>query len=250
MSAALDQTQGDETARMTRADAFGFACTRCSTCCRDKRIQVGPYEVARLARRLGCSTTEFAARWTVDGTGTTLSQTDTGACVFLGDAGCAVHEDRPLVCRLFPLGRHTSPDGAEHFTFVPASMRPVGEITRDGTIGAFLTAQDAGPFIRAADDYFAWLAAAYRRLDGGLGLPATASGSGNSVAEAMRTSAALLDMDRAIARHEHETGTAAPDDLEDRRALHVRILYHQIEAPFGDRDGVMHQEADLVESHN
>jgi Fe-S-cluster containining protein len=235
MITAPDQTQGDETARMTRADAFGFACTRCSTCCRDKRIQVGPYEVARLARRLGCSTTDFAARWTVDGEATTLSQAETGACVFLGDSGCTIHADRPLVCRLYPLGRHLSQDGTEHFSLVPISMRPAGEITKAGTVAAFLRAQEAEPFTRAVDGYFAWLAAAYRQLDGRLDAPASFV---DTIGE---QSAALLDMDRAIARHERETQCAAPADLEARRELHLEILYRQL-------DGI-EQETGRVEAH-
>jgi Fe-S-cluster containining protein len=35
----------------------------------------------------------------------TLRHNDDGACIFLGEAGCTVHSDRALVCRLFPLGR-------------------------------------------------------------------------------------------------------------------------------------------------
>ena len=29
---------------------FSYRCTRCNSCCVDKRIQVNPYEIARLAR--------------------------------------------------------------------------------------------------------------------------------------------------------------------------------------------------------
>jgi hypothetical protein len=52
-----------------RAKAFGYLCGRCMRCCYHKGIQVNPYEVARLARRLGQTTTEFCATWTRDGAG-------------------------------------------------------------------------------------------------------------------------------------------------------------------------------------
>lgn len=214
----------DDSIWTSREAAFGFVCTRCSTCCKNKRIQVSPYEIARLARRLGISTTQFAARWTLDGAGTTLSQTDTGDCVFLGGSGCKVHEDRPLVCRLYPLGRHIAEDGSERFSLVPEQMRPVGAITQDGTIADYLDAQGAARFMRAADDYFFWLSAAFRRLTQGGDRVSADTGIPRENAER------LLDMDRAISLHEQETHTAAPSEVEARRELHIRILYGWLDA--------------------
>ena len=34
----------------TRGASFSYTCNRCNRCCRDKRIQVNPYEVLRLSR--------------------------------------------------------------------------------------------------------------------------------------------------------------------------------------------------------
>jgi Putative zinc- or iron-chelating domain len=87
-------------AETSRSSEFGYVCRRCSLCCRDKRIQINPYELARLARAQGETTSEFRERWTLDGQGTTLGQKEDGTCVFLGSQGCEVHADRPLVCRL------------------------------------------------------------------------------------------------------------------------------------------------------
>ena len=80
-----------------RQERFRYVCHQCLRCCHDKKIQLNPYEVARLARNRGQTTTQFRAEWTVDGAGTVLQQTETGACVFLGAGGCMVHADRPLV---------------------------------------------------------------------------------------------------------------------------------------------------------
>lgn len=44
-----------------RAEAFGYTCNRCTNCCRNKLIQVNPYEIARLARHKGVGTSAFAA---------------------------------------------------------------------------------------------------------------------------------------------------------------------------------------------
>lgn len=112
-------------------------------------------------------------------------------------------------------------------------MRPVGEITRDGTIDDFLSAQEAAPFMHAADGYFAWLSAAHRLL---AGMPA--EHGGRAIGE---QGSALIDMDRALARHECETQLPSPDDIEARRELHLRILYRRL-----DR---VQEEAELVEGN-
>ena len=101
------------TSQLDRQSPFGFTCHRCLACCRFKKIQLNPYETARMASRLGISTTDFITRYTIGGT--VLRFTEEDACVFLQADGCAVHADRPLVCRLYPLGRYIDFIGVETF---------------------------------------------------------------------------------------------------------------------------------------
>ncbi len=203
-----------------RQEPFGYVCRRCLNCCHHKRIQLNPYEVARMARNRGVSTTEFRGRWTVEGAGVALSQTPDGACVFLGPEGCGVHPDRPLVCRLYPLGRHVSSDGVERFSRVTPHPRSEGSLTRDGTIAAFLEEQGAGPFIAAADDYLAWMYDALNRVEGAV----DAAKSGPSGVDVVED---ILDMDAAIAEDCTLSGRPAPADIDDRKRLHLEILYRQ-----------------------
>ena len=207
-----------------RAAGFAFNCTRCSRCCANKRIQTNPYEIARLARRFGMTTGTFAARWTVGGAGSVLRKTETGACVFLGPEGCTVHSDRPLVCRLFPLGRYINENGVERFSLVEEGMLPAGEITRDGTIGAYIEAQGAEPFIKAADDYFFWLIAAYRQLRNADSLAAEISSTVDGCVPQP-----VLDMDDAIASWTEMTGIEPPADFDERCRLHLDILYRSLD---------------------
>src|SRR5215470_9862277 len=116
MSSITSSLDSAEARGSPRSEAFDYVCRRCLKCCHHQRIQLNPYELARLARNLGLTTTEFRAAWTEHGDGLALRQTETGACVFLGSEGCTVHPDRPLVCRLYPLGRHVSADGSEAFS--------------------------------------------------------------------------------------------------------------------------------------
>jgi hypothetical protein len=189
--------------------------------------------VARLARGLGQTTGEFRAAWTRDGAGTILRQTDAGGCVFLGAEGCTVHSDRPLVCRLYPLGRHVRDDGTEWFSRLEGHPQSAGEATDKGTIAEFLTMQDAAPFMAAADDYFRWYCAARERLGADVSLEKS-----ETPAEDADLATDLIDMDAAIARHCAAAGTAEPQDVEDRKHLHLHILYRQIdEANGAQHDG-------------
>jgi Fe-S-cluster containining protein len=197
---------------------FGYICRRCSRCCQHKHIQLDPYEVARLARAKGESTTQFRAAWTVDGQGTTLRQKEDGTCVFLGPQGCEVHADRPLVCRLYPLGRHFRKDGFEYFSISEGHPLTAGEYNKSGTIADYLEAQGTKPFITAGDGYFQWFCAAYQRL--GATDDALISEFINGADDQ-----GLLDMDNMIAKHCAATGEPEPENIDDRAQLHLKLLY-------------------------
>jgi Fe-S-cluster containining protein len=85
----------------TRDSAFAYTCHACNRCCRGRGIRVNPYELIRLAVGLGLSTTATRHNW-LDVGGFFLGQRKDGRCRFLGEAGCTVHADRPLACRLYP----------------------------------------------------------------------------------------------------------------------------------------------------
>lgn len=201
-------------------EAFSYACQRCRQCCSNKRIQINPYETARLAERLGETTTTFRSRWTVEGQGVELSQTPDGACVFLGPEGCTVHSDRPLVCRLYPLGRHMSPEGRVWYTDVDLKPPPGGVFGAAGTIDGYVDSQGAGPFIVAADAYFFWFSAAMRQLEAAV-LPQLAGSDETSVDD-------LLDLQTVVTQHCQLKGLAEPEDIEARRELHLEILYTRL----------------------
>ncbi len=195
-----------------RKESFGYICRACSRCCPHKIIQVNPYEIARLARRLGLSTGAFRDRFTERG-GAHLKRTDDDVCVFLTDDGCGVHPDRPLVCRLYPLGRRTTPDGNETWARATRPEDSEGEFTNGGTIADWIVAQGALPYMQAADDYADWVRKAYAATEELSGAPPDLTLSGD-----------LLDMDCALSAWCAEQGIAEPDDIEARRLLHLKIL--------------------------
>jgi uncharacterized protein len=196
-------------------EAFGYICRQCSRCCYDKTIQINPYEVSRLARTLQISSSELRERFTAGGRGEHLARKEDGSCVFLTESGCSVHEGRPLVCRLYPLGRTISADGSVTFSLLEGHPESDGSVTKEGTVAAYVEAQGAGPFIAAADGYFHWFCAAFE------------SGADPDVgAEGPQAPAEdILDMDRATERFCAETGAMLPDDPDERLSLHLTLLH-------------------------
>jgi Fe-S-cluster containining protein len=137
---------------LTRASPFSYVCNACCRCCHDKAIRVGPYEVVRLARALGLTTTELLARHTEAG-GTVLRTREDAACVFLGPRGCSVHAARPLACRVYPLARWVTAEGVESFGRMTPHPETAGVYGRAGTVQDFLDAQGLAPYFDAADRY-------------------------------------------------------------------------------------------------
>ena len=136
---------------LNRQSLLSFKCGRCSQCCTSKKIQVNPYEIARLAANLKTRTTEVIRCQTIQGV--YLKNKDDGQCVFLKADGCSVHPDRPLVCRLYPFGRHQTPDGEESFVCSTPHHQCRGNWSNEQTIEEYMTGQDAQEFINAAEFY-------------------------------------------------------------------------------------------------
>jgi hypothetical protein len=87
----------------------GIGCW--NACCSNIDISLTPYDIIRLKKRLGISSTEFLREYTVphemekDGiAGVKFRPVDNGtACRFVKPEGCAVYEDRPTACRYYPV---------------------------------------------------------------------------------------------------------------------------------------------------
>jgi Fe-S-cluster containining protein len=92
-------------------NSLPLTCTRFGACCHGKMVWLNPWELACLAAAKGLTSRAFrdrhcefgGIRLRFDGLpgGKVLA-----ACnQYLPDFGCSVHTGRPLVCRLYPLGR-------------------------------------------------------------------------------------------------------------------------------------------------
>ncbi len=214
---------------LSRQSAFGYTCRRCLSCCRFKTIHLNPYEIARLAKHFGVTTTECIDRFTTNG-GTVLKSGPDGTCVFLGDEGCSVHADRPLVCRLYPLGRHVDFDlGVEKFSQMESEEGCRGTFHDNGTIGRYLDEQGAAPFMHAADLYLnlLWnLLEVIREQDLEAPQLETVLDTMCTVTESPAGGHDLswIDMDRALADYCRLSGQAVPEDPEDKMKMHIKAV--------------------------
>jgi len=100
------------TTSLHATDILPLTCTREGTCCHGKTVWLNPWELACLAHGRGMSTREFRAahvehgiRLLFNGPAGKLGP----ACSQYADGvGCVAHPERPLACRLYPLGRERS----------------------------------------------------------------------------------------------------------------------------------------------
>ncbi len=133
---------------LDEGDTFAFACQMTGDCCRHYTILCTPYDIVRLRRATGASTTamiadgvyevveeSFGAVFGGDTVNAVLGMFGVPIrdrfpvarlrtvrdgrgpkCTFLQpDGACGVYPDRPGVCRSYPLGRLRTPDGPRWF---------------------------------------------------------------------------------------------------------------------------------------
>lgn len=152
---------------LSPGDSFKFTCDRSGKCCRDrydKPILLSPYDVYRLRNDLNISSRQFADRFgqRILGADSQLpillldfqqTSKNHNKCPFLMSYGCKVYEDRPLVCRLYPVGRMIDTDMSSYFflTKTPDYCR-VGS-GREYTIEQWLEQAEVEPYFKWNDRF-------------------------------------------------------------------------------------------------
>jgi len=97
--------------RLSLEDVLPLTCSRSGTCCHGKVVHLNPWELAKLAQAKTLTAREFRDRYCEFGGVRLRFDGKSGwknlkACsLYQSELGCSVHSGRPLVCRLFPLGR-------------------------------------------------------------------------------------------------------------------------------------------------
>ena len=64
-----------------------------------------------------------------------------------------MHLDRPLACRLYPLARWVTPEGAESFGHLTPHPKTEGVYGKSGTVQDYLDQQQLAPFFEMSERY-------------------------------------------------------------------------------------------------
>ncbi len=95
-------------------DTFEFGCTQCGECCRNRHdILLLPYDLYRIAKFLNLTISEVIVKYCECYIGNdshipivrARPKIHNDVCPFLRKGKCSIHEAKPAICALFPLGR-------------------------------------------------------------------------------------------------------------------------------------------------
>jgi hypothetical protein len=214
---------------LKRKSPFFFKCQVCGVCCTNKAIRISPYEALRLARDLEISTSEVYRSFAEEG-GTVLRNKPDGSCIFLNPRGCGVHPDRPLVCRLFPLGQIIDSRGEPRYASMPLHPDCLGLFDTDGTVESYLESQGTGPYFRYDRIY----SALYKKIGERVSASEPSPETPNLAAEPETRSSGFfssssllsswLDIDASVASYCRTKKKTIPQDLDETVSLHIQAL--------------------------
>lgn len=199
-----------------------------------------------MSRFLGLNTTDFLGRYADNG-GTTLRADESGRCVFVTPGGgCRVHPARPLVCRLYPLGRAVDGAGEERFAVFPKQEGCEAEFGTDGTVADFIEPQGVAPYFEWSDRYgrvYHRMMALLERLgiEGKIEVEADGGDAAEGGGEAMGAGtegtgippdpasdpapiSAWQDIDASLAEYCAAKGLAIPEGIEASIDLHLKAI--------------------------
>ncbi len=151
----LPSTEYVEAVERTLDSRFSFKCHKdvsCfNKCCHNTDMLLTPYDIVRLKKRLGLSSTEFLKKYTythIDEQSShpfavlTMSENEGGACAFLTPGGCSIYEDRPASCRYYPVGKglmirdtETGPAPVDFYFFIRQPICKGFDEDNEWTIG-------------------------------------------------------------------------------------------------------------------
>ncbi|NWH03736.1 YkgJ family cysteine cluster protein [Desulfobacter latus] len=150
----------DEMLPVALDDLMQFNCSSdnpCfNQCCRDLNQVLTPYDILRMKNAVNLPSRQFLREYTSRHTGpgsglpvlTFKTNPATGhACPFVTDSGCAVYNDRPASCRMYPLARAIVKDRAtgknvEYFALIEeAHCKGFGDQSNK-TVAQWLNSQD------------------------------------------------------------------------------------------------------------
>jgi Fe-S-cluster containining protein len=171
------------------------------------------------------TTTGFYHECTEPG-GTTLRNKPDGSCLFLAASRCGVYSDRPLVCRLFPIGLIVGPEGKEKYGSMPLHPDCLGLLGKDGSVESYLDSQECRPFFHF-DRLYKGVDQRISKALSGAEKRAQEKESGDRQLSAWAADEDFLpwmDIDATVESYCRMKGLAMPKGLEDLAALQLEAI--------------------------
>ena len=107
--------------KITASEVLPLTCTREGSCCHGNQVLLNPWELALLASQNKLTTKDFKNTFTEDGgirlkfNGKENKYLKKSCSLYSEKIGCSSHENRPLACRLFPIGRQIQENKSAYF---------------------------------------------------------------------------------------------------------------------------------------
>lgn len=112
-----------------------YKCKQCGECCKVRGVPLTLFDIERIET---IADKDFALYDISRKTFAIEKRIWDNGCVFLDDINCSIHKDKPLICRLFPLGIFYKPlsesdgprklkDGEEVYIYVDLSCPGIGD---------------------------------------------------------------------------------------------------------------------------
>ncbi|MEA3291242.1 MAG: YkgJ family cysteine cluster protein [Pseudomonadota bacterium] len=143
----------------------GISCF--NACCRQADITLTPYDILRLKKRLGMTSSEFLDKHTVPYEmdqhgmpGVKLrTEDEQPVCLLVTDEGCSVYADRPTACRYYPAGLLSmrasgSPTDEAHYFVVQEEHCKGHEEPKEQTIAEYRREQGVEEYDELNRDWY------------------------------------------------------------------------------------------------
>ncbi len=152
-------------------EEFRFAChpdVPCFTeCCRDLNLMLTPYDLLRIRKALGMSSSDFIDKYTyLDFQKPSgfpvlflrMRENSEKTCPFLSKEGCSIYKDRPSACRIYPVARATKFHPVhgvllEAFYLIRESHCRGFEQKKSWTVSEWLDDQELGEYLAINDKW-------------------------------------------------------------------------------------------------
>ena len=156
---------------MTLVSHFNFRCHKgvpCfNECCGDVNIFLTPYDIVRLKKNPGITSSEFLKKFTISPFDENLkypvillkmNNDEKKTCPFVDKNGCTVYTDRPWACRMYPLGLASPKEGSDelnkefYFLLKESICKGFAE-KKDRTVGEWLESEGIIEYNKMGEDF-------------------------------------------------------------------------------------------------